>query len=796
MDSQILAAQKWLNATYENFSGWVPVPENGLTGWDTIYGLRRGLQAELSISPLASGFGPATTAAFVAQIGRIDASSTVSENVLRILSGALFCKGYPGFYEGEDPTFGTVSESIASVRGDLGLGTDPPFVDVKLMASLLSMDAYTIPFFGDGTSQVRDVQQWMNGEYTVRPDFAIVPCDGIFSRQVQTALLFALQYEFGMADGVANGNFGPGTRSGLRSQAAVGPGSQDGTHNFVRLFQAAMRFNRYDTDFNGQFGSDLESTTSEFQSFMEIPATGRGDYTTWCSLLVSSGDTSMRTTGFDTSKQLTPAIASAAQSAGYTHVGRYTVGPGKFITSDELSGLKAAGLRVFPLHQVYNNDASEMTHAEGLSQGMSAIERCRCLGIPGGSTVFFSVDFDPVGEVVDGPVADFFDGVNDAMNSVVNTSYRVGVYGTRNVCQTMTDDGKAEAAFVAGMSTGWSGNMGFPMPAQWNYNQIVETTQDFAGSTVPIDHVVVSRQARSVDLSGVVPPPTEKDGSDTATGFDVVFEWTVRAEVAIERHLKEVGTALDPLDSYSAFSGDYILDWLRKPRYDDAAYAGLWGKYLPPSDTTAEQIQARAAAQEALEAMTEDTDKNPGTTRDVMHFGATAAGYRKWGLPTDVTTYGLGDLGGWLLDLLQAYGTYRQVAGNSDVLTWMTKNVGSADSSGFGYGDVVADADAWLIVKAMQQHDDVLSDAMRDVFQSSTAARIGRFYSERFGGSEENVAVQFANLVDGIDVGPVKNFPVTTSLLSQAANDAPMPSQDEAALCGRAYARVLAQLSS
>ncbi|WP_162933765.1 hypothetical protein [Actinomyces lilanjuaniae] len=76
--------------------GWVPLEQDGQTGWATIYGLRRALQHELGVSPLSSGFGPATTAAFQERVGRIDSQATVSENILRVLSGALWCKGRTG----------------------------------------------------------------------------------------------------------------------------------------------------------------------------------------------------------------------------------------------------------------------------------------------------------------------------------------------------------------------------------------------------------------------------------------------------------------------------------------------------------------------------------------------------------------------------------------------------------------------------------------------------------------------------------------------------------------------------
>jgi len=62
-DDLVFATQKWLNERFGTAEGWVPLEEDGRTGWQTIYGLRRGLQAILGVFPLSSGFGPATTAA-------------------------------------------------------------------------------------------------------------------------------------------------------------------------------------------------------------------------------------------------------------------------------------------------------------------------------------------------------------------------------------------------------------------------------------------------------------------------------------------------------------------------------------------------------------------------------------------------------------------------------------------------------------------------------------------------------------------------------------------------------------
>ena len=45
-DAMVLATQKWLNEKYGNDSRFNKVAEDGITGWGTIYGLRRALQIE------------------------------------------------------------------------------------------------------------------------------------------------------------------------------------------------------------------------------------------------------------------------------------------------------------------------------------------------------------------------------------------------------------------------------------------------------------------------------------------------------------------------------------------------------------------------------------------------------------------------------------------------------------------------------------------------------------------------------------------------------------------------------
>ena len=66
------------------------------------------------------------------------------------------------------------------------------------------MDAY-VTVGRTARTHIRSIQQWLNGRYILRKDFYVIPCDGYHSRDVAKSMLFAIQYELGMADGTANG---------------------------------------------------------------------------------------------------------------------------------------------------------------------------------------------------------------------------------------------------------------------------------------------------------------------------------------------------------------------------------------------------------------------------------------------------------------------------------------------------------------------------------------------------------------------------------------------------------------
>ncbi|MBM7781832.1 hypothetical protein [Arthrobacter tumbae] len=142
-----------------------------------------------------------------------------------------------------------------------------------MVKGLMTMDPFVLIAGGD--PKVRSIQQWLNAKYIGRADFYVVPCDGHFSRDVQRALMLAIQYQIGMADGVANGFFGPGTQAGIRANTL----SAGSTGVWVQLFTAALIFNRRTgVSFSDSFTTAVRSTVIEFQRFTRLPQTGSGDF--------------------------------------------------------------------------------------------------------------------------------------------------------------------------------------------------------------------------------------------------------------------------------------------------------------------------------------------------------------------------------------------------------------------------------------------------------------------------------------------------------------------------------------
>ena len=367
-----------------------------------------------------------------------------------------------------------------------------------------------------GRPVVQQIQRALVERYGSRSGFPAVVADGRYRGDTQQAIIHALQLEIGLADDVANGSFGPLTRSTLKATpAAVGlaVGAADGqaaTDSWLgHLLQAAVVVNTtWDGPFDGAFSAEQATRVAQFQRSVALPETGAADFPTWASLLSSTGDTDRPGTAVDCITVITAARAATLKDAGYGIVGRYlTDSPvagalEKQIADGELATIFGAGLRVFPIFQEGGTDATAFSYDRGTYSAGRAHEAAAARGFLPGTTIYYAVDFDATDAEVHDQVMPYFRGVRDEL-ARRGSAYAVGVYAGRSICSELASAHLTSASFVADMSTGWGVNTAERLPVDWAFDQILEYSIGTGEGAVGIDKDIVS--GRDPGQSAVAP---------------------------------------------------------------------------------------------------------------------------------------------------------------------------------------------------------------------------------------------------------------------------------------------------
>ena len=735
MDFQVLKAQKWVNETYISVAGYVPCPQTGNTGWSTMYSLTRALQHEIGISSLSDNFGDGTMAAMIA-FGSIS-RTTSNAKIKMIVEAALYCKGYSG--GAIDGTFSISTQNgIYQWKTDMGLSVSASdnYVEPKEMRTLLTMDAYVL--LQGGSDTVRDIQQWMNATYVTRKDFRLIPCDGYFSRDVQRGLMLAIQYSLGMADGVANGNFGPGTREGLRTSAGLSVGSTDsGGTSFVKLFKAALVFNQAaGVDWPGStFTTTTASITHKFQGFCQLPQSGAADYQTWCSLLVSTGDPERNGKASDCMTPLNDARAKTIKAAGYGAVGRYiTGGTNKLLTASEVAVIFSNGLKFFPIYQEYNNSLSYFDENQGKQQGESAHASALNLGIPQGAIIYFSVDYDAMADEVRSNIIPFFLGVNVAFEKL-GDKYSVGIYGSRNICSMVSAVGLAASSFVSGMSTGFSGNLGYPLPSNWAFDQVQTLTLgEGTSGEIEIDKNIMSNW--DPGISSLTKPIDQNAAAIT---------WIIW----LEARALEWWTQGNQNSTQSQLVAQYLRSYLND-EYTGIEFDIVSG---PVDDGFIDYCFSSVGRPDPATLR----DPATGLLNDIPHMAASIGSVFHHSLHSRVEDISLVDFGGWAGDLITfAAEAWLYGITNENAYTFAYGLIGNnAGQTTFGGRDLVSDVDAMVFGLAIRSGQiPKLSTAVQQYYASADAgrAKYAAFVSSRFTNRDSFVAAARAVFSSTFDV--------------------------------------------
>lgn len=517
-DSFVLEAQKYLNETYGHNSSWVPLAENGVTGGLMMEGLVRAFQIDHDLEYVTGYLGPATinTMRSLKDIKKMDPSDEPSKDV-KLIQCALFCKGYhAGGITGIYYTNGV--NTVKQYQEDAGL-TVTGVIDWKVWQGLLSMGWFQLVPGGDPT--LREIQRSINTDWS--SVIGVQPCEGVMSRNTALSLVGCLQGALGLQEWIpdlASVVFGPATQSAF-SRHSLYEGCAEPA--LVKIAKYALYFYGFDQrEFSGTFTSGMRLNVVNFQNDYGLTGldgvvSGQIHLTTMMSMLTSRGNPNRPCTGGDTSQILSRLMCDNLKAAGYNVIGRYltgTVGVGaaerpKYLTPEEIKNIQDAGLSVFPIYQDggYYADYFKIS-GRGSYDAVTALRTAAVLGFPEETVIYFAVDFDCMSYQTESLIIPYFRQIANAFRQTAfNTkNYKIGIYGPREVCRLVSAEGLAEYSFVADMSTGFSGNLGFPIPSNWAFDQFDEFTFE-PSPAFPLDKVAVSGRdggARKNDADGAV----------------------------------------------------------------------------------------------------------------------------------------------------------------------------------------------------------------------------------------------------------------------------------------------------
>ncbi|MBQ3409594.1 MAG: DUF1906 domain-containing protein [Clostridia bacterium] len=509
-DVMVLKTQQWLNATYGGMTGYGSnIVEDGYTGINTINALLRAFQIELGITNTANTFGPTTVALFNTRfpngIQQQAPNDPYEDNIYGIIQGACWCKGYTvGASNITRHFYGGTGNAIKNLRSDAGIDATTSTISLNIMKALLSMKYFRcedeeIP------KKIQTAQKYLNNHY--ENYIGLIPCDGKYSRDMNKALIFAIQAEEGLSPSTANGNFGQTTKAccptipynNVETNVNGLTYSSSSIDKFIIIMKIALYVNGFGS---GEISNIYDSTIiGQFQTNLMLNSTGICNLSTWLALLTSCGDVTRSAVACDTIYEMTSSRLSLLASNGFSIVGRYLTNTpngslDKKIKPGELSRIFNANFKFFPIFQESASYVSYFTAEKGTADLKKAFDAALIARLPQNTVIYFAVDFDATDANITNNILPYFQALHSAASTYCMPNYyKIGIYGTRNVCQRVLTAGYAVTSFVSDMSSGYSGNMGFGMPSNWTFDQFYETTISTNNESLNIDKVAYNENS-------------------------------------------------------------------------------------------------------------------------------------------------------------------------------------------------------------------------------------------------------------------------------------------------------------
>ncbi|GAB3116031.1 hypothetical protein GCM10027160_24330 [Streptomyces calidiresistens] len=300
----------------------------------------------------------------------------------------------------------------------------------------------------------------------------------------------------------------------------------------------------------------------------------------------------------------------------------------------------------------------------------------------------------------------------DDRNGAVSAAYVHGVYGSRNVCINVTNKTYARYSFVSGMSWGFSENLGFPLPANWAFNQIKETSNIPIGGSTPID------------LDNTVWRPDSDPGISSlnrnASPAGDFITFISGLHLAAMDYKASHGSARD--------ASKLVMEFMRSRTYDNVQWRAILGNI--------DHGFISYAKSKGFKVVEEFTDPVSGYRIGAEHLFATADGHYVIARPSNQMSVNEGDITGWGGDLMAFYTDWRdseeKYASGKEFCNAKLAKPGV--SSSFGFTDLIEDADGYLIARAIRNGKDIAT-AVRERYSNGGTAlnRFTNYFQQRWG---------------------------------------------------------------
>lgn len=339
-------------------------------------------------------------------------------------------------------------------------------------------------------------------------------------------------------------------------------------------------------------------------------------------------------------------------------------------------------------------------------------------GVPN-TVIYFAVDFDAMDYQVTNSVIPYFRGVSENMTS----GYQVGIYAPRNVCTRVCEAGYAVSSFVSDMSTGYSGNLGFPIPENWNYDQFHEI-KGYGGSW-DLDKVAYSGRVpacSSVEtyISKNYTPPAEPDMTENVVGtmFEVIelieelenayADFKTRYFDFSEAGYSPQSTAIGVLNYLTLRYLENDLKFILGVDKPDIFFKHFMTSQYKTLENTINQY---------LLSNVFVTD-NAGGKHDIAHLCVSTLAYSAFSILPDYWIAWGGDVATGVNDLHQAMAEDQ----TADLQAKASEIIGS-DNSSCNYADLCDDADCIALSEMLDGKEDqthILSQSMSDYYTNVT----------------------------------------------------------------------------